>query len=86
MYDPPPKDKFLAPPLGYFIKEKIKMDMWQGVGDKKNKVKHLVFPFCALSSIVCHALILSLFYFLFFIFFKSKKRGNTFWVTKHKVK
>ena len=72
MYDPPPKDKFLAPPLGYFIKEKIKMDMWQGVGDKKNKVKHLVFPFCALSSIVCHALILSLSLF-FFIFLKVKK-------------
>ena len=74
MYDPP-KDKFLVPPLGYFIKEKIKMDMWQGVGDKKNKVKHLVFPFYALSSIECHV----------FILFKkkSKKRGNTFWVTKH---
>ena len=77
MYDPP-KDKFLVPPLGYFIKEKIKIDMWQGLGDKKNKVKHLVFPFYALSSIVCHAFIL--------FFKKSKIRGNTFWVTKHKVK
>ena len=76
MYDAP-KDKFLALPLGYFIKEKIKMDMWQCVGDKKKKVKHLVFPFYALSSIVCHA---------FILFLKSKKRGNTFWVTKHKVK
>ena len=64
MYDPP-KDKFLAPPLGYCIKEKIKMDMWQGVGDKKKKikVKHLVFPFYALSSIVCHT---------FILFFKKK--------------
>ena len=67
MYDPP-KDKFLVPPLGYFIKEKIKMDMWQGVGDKKNKVKHLVFPFYALSSIVCHA---------FILFLKKVKKGVT---------
>ena len=29
--------------------------MWQGVGDKKEEVKHLVFPFYALSTTVCHA-------------------------------
>ena len=37
------------------------MDMWQGVGDKKEEeVKHLVFPFYALSTTVCHAFTLFL--------------------------